>query len=86
MEWAKTAGLVPDRRSVMSDSWFKQPEASTIAQFVSILSSPGAMVFPQKLPDVTKLFKVFNGALQELIGTDEAARAILGRAKATLGW
>jgi len=86
MEWAKTAGLVPDRRSVMSDSWFKQPEASTIAQFVSLLSGPGAMVFPQKLPDVTKLFTVLNGALQELIGTDEAAKAILGRAKGSLGW
>jgi multiple sugar transport system substrate-binding protein len=86
LEWAKTAGLVPDRRSVQSDPFFKTPEAETINVFDGLLAAPGALTFPPNLPDITKVFPVMNTALQELIGTDEATDAILERAKATLGW
>ena len=86
MEWAQVAGLVPDRRSVQSDPYFSSPEAETIAVFNDLLDAPGALTFPPKLPDITKVFPVMNTALQELIGTDEDVNAILERAKATLGW
>ena len=86
MQWAQTAGLVPDRQSVLSDPFFSTPEAETIMTFVDLLSAPGAMVFPQRLPDITKVFPVLNTALQELIGTDEDPAAILARAESTLGW
>lgn len=84
--WAKDAGLVPDRRSVMADPWFQQPAAAMIQEFVKLLAAPGAMTFPQRLPDVTKIFPVLNKAQQELMGTDEAIPAILARAKSALGW
>jgi multiple sugar transport system substrate-binding protein len=86
MSWAKVAGLVPDRRSVQSDPFFATPQAETIRIFSGLLDSPGALTFPPNLPDITKLFPVMNTALQELIGTDEAIGAILGRARAALGW
>jgi len=86
LEWAKTAGLVPDRRSVQSDPYFKTPAAATIGVFSGLLDAPGALTFPPNLPDITKVFPVMNTALQELIGTDEAIDSILSRAKATLGW
>lgn len=86
MQWAKTAGLVPDRRSVQSDPFFSTPEAEAIGVFSGLLGAPGALTFPPKLPDITKVFPVMNTALQELIGTDEAIDSILERAKATLGW
>ena len=86
MQWAQTAGLVPDRQSVLSDPFFSTPEAATISTFVELLAAPGAMVFPQRLPDTTKIFPVLNTALQELIGTSEDPAAILARAEATLGW
>jgi multiple sugar transport system substrate-binding protein len=86
MQWAQTAGLVPDRRSVQSDPFFASPEAEAIGVFSGLLDAPGALTFPPKLPDITKVFPVMNTALQELIGTDEAIDSILERAKATLGW
>jgi len=86
MLWAKDAGLVPDRRSVMADPWFQGPEAAMIQVFVALLGAPGAMTFPQRLPDITRIFPVLNRAQQELMGTDEAIPAILGRAKAALSW
>ena len=86
MKWAQEAGLVPDRRSVMSDPWFSKPEASVTNDFYKLLSEPGAFVFPQRVPDITKLFTVLNTSLQEIIGTDEKVPAILARAKTTLGW
>ena len=86
LQWAKVAGLVPDRRSVMSDPFFESPEAETIRVYTELLAAPGALTFPQRLPDITKVFPVMNTALQELIGTDEPVDAILERAKSTLGW
>jgi multiple sugar transport system substrate-binding protein len=86
MLWAKEAGIVPDRRSVMSDPWFTSPEAGMIQVFVSLLGAQGAMTFPQRLPDITRVFPVLNKAQQELMGTDEPVPAILARAKASLGW
>jgi multiple sugar transport system substrate-binding protein len=86
LQWAKVAGLVPDRRSVQSDPYFATPAAATIAVFNKLLDAPGALTFPPKLPDITKVFPVMNTALQELIGTSEDTGAILSRAKATLGW
>lgn len=86
MQWAQVAGLVPDRRSVLGDPFFATPEAETIQVFTELLAAPGALTFPQRLPDITKVFPVMNTALQELIGTDEPVDAILARAKATLGW
>lgn len=86
MQWAQTAGLVPDRRSVLSDPYFATPEAATIKTFTELLAAPGALTFPQRLPDSTKIFPVLNTALQELIGTTEDPAAILARAKSTLGW
>ncbi len=86
MQWAQIAGLVPDRRSVQADPFFATPEAASIRVFSDLLDAPGALTFPPKLPDITKVFPVMNTALQELIGTDEAIDAILSRAKATLGW
>jgi multiple sugar transport system substrate-binding protein len=86
MQWAEVAGLVPDRRSVQSDPFFATPEAESIAVLGSLLDAPGALTFPPKLPDITRVFPVMNTALQELIGTDEDVDAILERAKATLGW
>ena len=86
LKWAKDAGLVPDRRSVMADPWFQQPEAATIAEFNRLLAGPGALVFPQRIPDITRMFTVLNTALQRLIGTDDPPRTVLGDAKATLGW
>jgi len=86
MQWAEVAGLVPDRRSVQSDPFFSTPEAESIAVFNALLDAPGALTFPPKLPDITKVFPIMNTALQELIGTDEDVGAILERAKATLGW
>ena len=86
MEWAKTAGLVPDRRSVLKDPYFSTPAAADIQSFMALLSSPGVMTFPQRMPDITKVFPVMNTALQELIGTKESVEAILARAKSTLGW
>jgi multiple sugar transport system substrate-binding protein len=86
MQWSRVAGLVPDRRSVQADPFFATPEAASIGVFSDLLDAPGALTFPPKLPDITKVFPVMNTALQELIGTDEAIDGILGRAKATLGW
>jgi len=86
LKWAKEAGLVPDRRSVMSDPWFSQPDAAVIAEFTRLLGAPGAMVLPQRIPDITRMFTVLNTALQRLIGTDDPAAAVLGDAKSTLGW
>lgn len=86
MQWAEVAGLVPDRRSVQSDPFFATPEAESIAVLGSLLDAPGALTFPPKLPDITRVFPVMNTALQELIGTDEDIDSILERAKATLGW
>jgi len=86
MLWAKEAGIVPDRKSVMTDPWFQTPAASMIQVFVSLLGAPGALTFPQRLPDVTRIFPVLNKAQQELMGTDEAIPAILARARSTLGW
>ena len=86
MSWATVAGLVPDRRSVQSDPFFATPQAETIRIFSDLRDSPGALTFPPNLPDITKLFPVMNAALQELIGTDEAIGAILGRARSSLGW
>lgn len=86
MQWSRVAGLVPDSRSVQSDPFFASPQAEVIRIFSGLLDSPGALTFPPNLPDITRLFPVMNIALQELIGTDEAIGAILGRAKAALGW
>lgn len=86
MEWAKTAGLVPDRRSLLQAPFFATPEASDIRAFTALLSAPGVMTFPQRMPNITKVFPVMNTALQELIGTKESVDAILERAKSTLGW
>lgn len=86
MKWAQTAGLVPDRRSVQSDGFFSTAEAESIREFNALLDAPGALTFPPKLPDITKVFPVMNTALQELIGTDEDITPILERAKASLGW
>lgn len=86
MQWSQVAGLVPDRRSVLSDPYFASPEAANIGVFTELLAAPGAMTFPQRLPDITKVFPIMNTALQELIGTDEAIDPILERAKSTLGW
>ncbi len=86
LKWAQDAGLVPDRRSVMSDPWFSRPEAAVTAEFQRLLASPGAMVFPQRISDITRIFTVLNTALQKLIGTDEPPRTILADAKSTLGW
>lgn len=86
MKWAKEASLIPDRRSVMSDPWFSTSEAAVTAAFFKLLSGDGAFVFPQRVPDITKLFNVLNTSLQEIIGTDEKVEPILGRAKSTLGW
>ena len=86
LKWAQNAGLIPDRRSVLSDPWFQKPEAKTTNDFFKLLSGPGAFVFPQRLPDITKIFTVLNNSLQELIGTDEKAEAVLGRAKSALAW
>jgi len=86
LKWAQNAGLIPDRRSVLSDPWFQKPEAKTTSDFFKLLSGPGAFVFPQRLPDITKVFPVLNNSLQELIGTDEKAEAVLGRAKSALAW
>ncbi|WP_439496026.1 ABC transporter substrate-binding protein [Bosea sp. (in: a-proteobacteria)] len=86
MKWAKEASLIPDRRSVMSDPWFQTPAAAVTAEFFKLLSGKGAFVFPQRVPDITKIFTVLNTSLQEIIGTDEAVPAVLARAKSTLGW
>jgi multiple sugar transport system substrate-binding protein len=86
LQWSQVAGLVPDRRSVQSDPFFSTPEAESIGVFSGLLDAPGALTFPPKLPDITKVFPVMNAALQELIGTDESIDAILARAKSTLGW
>ena len=86
LEWAKTAGLVPDRRSVLQNPFFATPAASDIHAFTALLSAPGVMTFPQRMPNITKVFPVMNTALQELIGTKESVDAILERAKSTLGW
>ncbi|KFC64802.1 hypothetical protein FG93_05092 [Bosea sp. LC85] len=86
MEWAKTAGLVPDRRSLLQAPYFSTPEAADIRAFTALLSAPGVMTFPQRMPNITKVFPVMNTALQELIGTKESVDAILQRAKSTLGW
>lgn len=86
MAWAREAGLVPDRRSVMSDPWFQTPEAAMIQVYVKLLAAPGALTFPQRLPDITKVFPVLNKAQQELMGSDEPIPAILARAKTSLGW
>ncbi len=86
MGWAKTAGLVPDRRSLLEDPWFASAEAADIRDFTALLSAPGVMTFPQRMPDITRVFPVMNTALQELIGTTESIESILGRAKSTLGW
>lgn len=84
--WARQAGLVPDRRSVMTDPWFQGADAAMIREFVALLGAPGALTFPQRLPDITRIFPVLNKAQQELMGTEEPVPAILARAKATLGW
>lgn len=86
LKWAQDAGLIPDRRSVLSNAWFERPEAKTTNEFFELLSGPGAFVFPQRVPDITKIFTILNNSLQELIGTDEKVEAVLGRAKASLGW
>jgi multiple sugar transport system substrate-binding protein len=86
LKWAQNAGLIPDRRSVLSNPWFEKPEAGTTGDFFKLLSGPGAFVFPQRVPDITKIFTVLNNSLQELIATDEKAEAVLGRAKAALAW
>ncbi len=86
LKWAREAGLVPDRRSVMADPWFQQPQAAVIREFHRLLVGPGAMVFPQRIPDITRIFTVLNTALQKLIGTDDPTRTILAEAKSTLGW
>jgi len=86
LQWSRVAGLVPDRRSVQSDAFYASPQAEVIRIFAGLLDSPGALTFPQNLPDITRVFPVMNIALQELIGTDEAIGAILGRARASLGW
>jgi multiple sugar transport system substrate-binding protein len=86
MLWARDAGLVPDRRSVMSDPWFQGADAAMIREFVALLGAPGAMTFPQRLPDITRVFPVLNKAQQELMGTEEAVPAIMARAKAALSW
>ncbi len=86
LRWAKDAGLVPDRRSVLSDSFFSQPAAAVANEYQKLLAGQGAFVFPQRIPDITRIFTVLNTALQKLIGTDAPSRAILTEAKATLGW
>jgi multiple sugar transport system substrate-binding protein len=86
MRWAKDAGLVPDRRSTLSDPFFATPEAAITNEFQKLLVGQGAFVFPQRIPDITRIFTVLNTALQKLIGTSEAPRAVLTEAKATLGW
>lgn len=86
MQWAQQAELVPDRQSVMADPWFDGEEARTIRDFEALLGSPGALVFPQRMPDVTRVFTVLNTSLQEIIGTEEALEPILERARAELGW
>lgn len=86
MLWARQAGLVPDRRSVMSDPWFQGPDAAMIREFVALLGAPGALTFPQRLPDITRIFPVLNKAQQELMGTDDPVPVIMARAKAALGW
>ena len=86
MRWAKDASLIPDRRSVMKDPWFETPAAAVTRNFFELLSGKGAFVFPQRVPDITKIFSVLNTSLQEIIGTDEKVEVILGRAKTTLNW
>lgn len=86
LQWAQEAGLIPDRKSVLSNPWFSRPEAATTAEFFKLLQGPGAFVFPQRVPDITKIFTVLNNSLQELIGTEEKVPAILARANTALGW
>ena len=86
LKWAQDAGLIPDRKSVLNNPWFSRPEASTTNDFFKLLSGPGAFVFPQRVPDITKIFTVLNNTLQELIGTEEKVPTVLARAKSSLGW
>jgi multiple sugar transport system substrate-binding protein len=86
LEWSKTASLVPDRRSVLTDPWYATETTGTISRFVQLLSEPGAMTLPAQMPKSSEAFTTINIALEELIGTDEDPASILGRAASTLGW
>jgi multiple sugar transport system substrate-binding protein len=86
LRWARDASLVPDRRSVLSDAFFSTPAAEISNEFQKLLGGAGAFTFPQRIPDITRVFTVLNTALQKLIGTAAPTRTILTEAKATLGW
>lgn len=86
LAWAKTAGQVPDRRSVLQDPYFDTQQGAVINDFVKIIESDGARVLPQQLEDVTKLANVLNGAVQRLIGTKDDIKTILRDAQSELGW
>jgi multiple sugar transport system substrate-binding protein len=86
LRWARDAGLVPDRRSVLADPFFQRPEAAVSNEFQKLLAGPGAFTFPQRISDITRIFTTLNIALQKLIGTNAPTRGILTEAKATLGW
>jgi multiple sugar transport system substrate-binding protein len=85
LQWSQVAGLVPDRRSVLSNDFYKT-ETGTISRFVELLSGDGALTLPARMPKSNEAFTTINLALEELIGTDESPEAILGRAASALGW
>lgn len=87
LAWAKTAGQVPDRRSVLQDPFFSSDaNGKTIADLATIIEADGARVLPQRLQDVTALANVLNKSVQRLIGTNDDVSAILASTKAELKW
>ncbi|MER6172938.1 extracellular solute-binding protein [Streptosporangium sp. NPDC001681] len=86
LAWAKKAGQVPDRRSVLKDPFFSTDKGEVITDFVKIIEADGARVLPQRIEDVTKLANVLNGAVQRLIGTKDDVKTILKDAQSELGW
>ncbi|MEU6998878.1 extracellular solute-binding protein [Nonomuraea sp. NPDC046570] len=86
LAWAKKAGQVPDRRSVLKDPFFATGKGEVITDFVKIIEADGARVLPQRIEDVTKLANVLNGAVQRLLGTKDDITTILKDAQSELGW
>ena len=86
MQWAETAGQIPDRRSVLDDPFFETDEAKPIPESVEIIEADGARVLPQRFDDVTRVANILNDAVQRLIGTDDDIEAILSDAESELGW
>ena len=85
LEWSKTASLVPDRRSVLSDPGTR-PRRQGRSRASSNCFPEGALTLPARMPKSNEAFTTINLALEELIGTDEDPQSILGRAAAALGW